>query len=144
MTGPVFSLYELVTYLKNTDFHFSNLGKTAGFRSKTLHKHYIYENCKIYFFEIIFTFSFWNKNFQKIGCARARLLLLDCVEVTFHRSSGSQMFFKTGDVENSAIFTRKHLYWSLFLIKLLYSSLLKRDSNTCKYSAIFTRKHPRE
>ena len=35
------------------------------------------------------------------------------------------MFFKTSDLKNSAIFTRKHLCWSLFLIKLFWSSLLK-------------------
>ena len=32
--------------------------------------------------------------------------------------SRSQMFFKVGVLRNLAIFTRKHLYWSLFLIKL--------------------------
>ena len=35
----------------------------------------------------------------------------------------------TGSVlKNFVIFTRRHLYWSLFLIKL--QALLKRDSNT--------------
>ena len=34
------------------------------------------------------------------------------------RSSRSQMFFKIGVLKNLAIFTRKHLCWSLFLIKL--------------------------
>ena len=28
------------------------------------------------------------------------------------------MFFKTGAIRNFAIFTRKHMCWSLFLIKL--------------------------
>ena len=28
------------------------------------------------------------------------------------------MFFDTGDLKNSAIFTRKNVFWSLFLIKL--------------------------
>ena len=35
------------------------------------------------------------------------------------RSSRSQMFFKAGFLKNFAIFTGKHLYLSLFLIKLL-------------------------
>ena len=34
------------------------------------------------------------------------------------RSSRSQMFFKIGVVKNFAMFTRKHLCWSLFLIKM--------------------------
>ena len=34
------------------------------------------------------------------------------------RSSCSQMFFKTGVLNNFAIFTGKHLCWSLFMIKL--------------------------
>ena len=34
------------------------------------------------------------------------------------RSNRSQMFFKISVLRNFAIFTGKHLYWSLFLIKL--------------------------
>ena len=34
------------------------------------------------------------------------------------RSIRSQMFFKIGALKNFAIFTGKHLCWSLFLIKL--------------------------
>ena len=65
MTGPVFSLRELSTDLKSTDFHFQNLSKNTRFRGKALHKHYIYENCNWFFFvlflrltifEIIFIF----------------------------------------------------------------------------------------
>ena len=41
------------------------------------------------------------------------------------RSSSTQIFFKTGVVRNFAIFTEKHLCWSLLLIKRLYP---KRDS----------------
>ena len=47
-------------------------------------------------------------------------------EMDFHegdhsiiRSSHSQMFFKIGALKNLAIFTGKHLCWSLFLIKYL-------------------------
>ena len=38
--------------------------------------------------------------------------------VVKYRSSLSQMFFKVGSLKNFAIFTGKHLCWSLFLIKL--------------------------
>ena len=50
-----------------------------------------------------------------------------------YRSNRSQMFFKIGALTNFTIFTRKHLCWSLFLIKWQTwpsASLLKRDSNT--------------
>ena len=36
--------------------------------------------------------------------------------VSINRSSRSQMFFKIGVLKNFAIFTGKHLRWSLFLI----------------------------
>ena len=38
--------------------------------------------------------------------------------LTTDRSSHSQMFFKIGVLNSFAKFTRKHLSWSLFLIKL--------------------------
>ena len=50
-----------------------------------------------------------------------------------HRSSRSQMFFKIVVLKNFAKFTRKHLCWSLFSIKLQAlrpATLLKRDSDT--------------
>ena len=57
------------------------------------------------------------------------------------------MFFKTGVIRNFAIFTRKHLCWSLFLIKLqalrpatLFQPRPKRDFNTgdfCENCEIF-------
>ena len=34
------------------------------------------------------------------------------------KSSRAQMFFKIGALKNSAVFTGKHLCWSLFLLKL--------------------------
>ena len=37
------------TDLKNTGFHFQHLGKTRGYCSNTLHGHYTYENCKLFF-----------------------------------------------------------------------------------------------
>ena len=45
------------------------------------------------------------------------------------RSSRSQMSLKKDVLKNFANFTGKHLFWSLFLIKL-HTPLLKRDSNT--------------
>ena len=45
--------------------------------------------------------------------------------LSIFRSSRSQKFFKIGVLKNFAIFTRKHLCWSLFLIKLQ----AKRDSS---------------
>ena len=49
-----------------------------------------------------------------MGCAKARLLWIGHFEIISDKKSGLQMFFKTGDLKNSAIFTRKHLCWSLF------------------------------
>ena len=52
------------------------------------------------------------------------------------RSSYRHMFFKIGVIKNFAIFTGKHLCWSLFLIKFQtwrQATLLKRDSNTCVF-----------
>ena len=46
------------------------------------------------------------------------------------RSSRTQMFLKTGVVRNAAIFTGKHLSWSLFLIATLFQPRPKRHSNT--------------
>ena len=49
------------------------------------------------------------------------------------------MFFEIRSIKNFAIFTGKHLFWGLFLIKLQASrpaTFLKRDSNTsvsCEY-----------
>ena len=70
--------------------------------------------------QIIFIFSLWNKNFKIIGCTKAKLLQMDCVEIRSDRGSHLQMFFKAGDLKNSAIFTRKHPCLSLFLMKFLF------------------------
>ena len=51
---------------------------------------------------IIVTHGFSKKSFFIIIC----------------RSSSTQLFFKTSIIRNFAIFTGKHLSWSLFLIKL--------------------------
>ena len=55
------------------------------------------------------------------------------------RSSSSQMFFKLVALKDFAIFTGKHLCWSLFLIKLQAwrpATLLKRDSDTGAFCEI--------
>ena len=46
--------------------------------------------------------------------SKKRLLL---VQFRLRRSSRSQMFFKISVLKNFALFTGKHLCWSLFLIK---------------------------
>ena len=63
------------------------------------------------------------------------LLTYPCIIVEMIKATSSclQMFFKLGVLKYFAIFTRKHLYRSLFLIKLQAfkpATLLKRDSNT--------------
>ena len=60
-----------------------------------------------------------------------------------YRSSRLQMLFKIGVLENFAIFTKKHPYWSLFKIKLQAwkpATLFKRGSDPvffCEYYEIF-------
>ena len=59
--------------------------------------------------------------------------LFSCEKITISRSSRSQMLFKIGVLKNFALFTGKHLCWSLSLIKLLGwrpATLIKRKSNT--------------
>ena len=49
------------------------------------------------------------------------------------------MFFKIGVLKNFAIFTKKHLSWSLFLTTLqanVPATLLKRDSNTAVFLGV--------
>ena len=53
------------------------------------------------------------------------VILVVNITVTYHkkmcgfdRSNRSQIFFKIGALKKFAIFTGKHLCWSLFLIKL--------------------------
>ena len=83
MTGLVFSLRELSTNLKNTDFHFQNLGKPLDF----VVKHYIkvlyiiiiiiFFFLRFTIFDIIFIFLFWSKSFKIIGCAKTSKIALD-------------------------------------------------------------------
>ena len=55
--------------------------------------------------------------------------------ITKDRSSRCQIFFKLGILKNFAIFTRKHLRWSLFLIKLQAFTLTQVFS--CQYCEMF-------
>ena len=54
--------------------------------------------------------------------------------ITFLQNQLPQVFYEKAVLKNFAIFTEKHLCWSLFLIKLWTlrpATLLKRDCNTC-------------
>ena len=51
-----------------------------------------------------------------------------------HKSNHSQMFFKIGALKNLAIFTRKCLCWSLFLIKLQAYNFIKKEIPTQEFS----------
>ena len=54
-----------------------------------------------------------DKLFRKIASLKT-----SCSEISVkYKSSRSQMFFKTAVLRKFAIFTGKHLCWSLFLIK---------------------------
>ena len=84
--------------------------------------------------------AFWNLlqvsftcNFRSGRSRQHCMWLLSCEKMTISRSSPSQMLFKIGALKNFALFTWKHLCWSLSLIKLLDwrpATLLKEDSNT--------------
>ena len=85
--------------------------------------------------------SFWRlwTSFTQVsflcnfGLGRSKqhcIWLFSCEKIS--RSSCLQMFFKIGALKNFAIFTGKHLSWSLSSIKLLCwrpATSLKRDSN---------------
>ena len=66
--------------------------------------------------------EFWNGFicfvFEKMSSSHPMLLVKLCVHVGKRSNSRSQMFFKIGVLKNCAIFTGKHLSWSLSLIKL--------------------------
>ena len=66
-----------------------------------------------------------NDNLHQLDQKRKQLIIC-----TTFRSSRSQMFFKIGVLKNFAIFTEKHLCWSLFLIKL-QASRPKRLRQRC-------------
>ena len=55
--------------------------------------------------------------FEKMSSSLPMLLVMLLAHVGKRSNSRSQMFFKTGVLKYFAIFTEKHLCWSLFLIK---------------------------
>ena len=72
-------------------------------------------------------FSFISETrILRIDCAKARLLWTDRLKITSDKSSHSQMFFKTAHLKNSAIFTRKHLYWSFFFNEVALMFFFKK------------------
>ena len=63
-------------------------------------------------------------------------------QFTISRSYCSQMFFKIHVLKNFAVFTEKHLCWSLFLIKLqAFRQFYQKETPTqvlsCEYCEIF-------
>ena len=60
------------------------------------------------------------------SCKSLVKITLKVFTSTLIRSSCLQIFFKIGGLENFAIFTGKHLCWSLFLIKFQPWSLLNK------------------
>ena len=75
-----------------------------------------------------------NKRHMKYVFHKFRIIFQDQKTLSLiFKSSRSQMIFKIGVLKHYAIFTRKYLCWSYFLIKLQAwrpTILLKRDSNT--------------
>ena len=67
------------------------------------------------------------------GFFRLNFLMLNFDRYYSKRINFSQMFYKTGALKNFAVFTRKHLCWSLFLKSdthlsrkfVLFSSIMK-------------------
>ena len=76
-------------------------------------------------------FRIWSLN-TSLNTSLFLLSLLHFESLKF-RSSCSKISFKIDVFKNFAIFTRKHLCWSLFMIKLRAckpANLLRRHSNT--------------
>ena len=133
----------LYTFPKWSDFVFWNLG--TGITSTRIHSMYVckrviysifatllVDNAIIYTFYLLLITVFpwqvlviihiyrYNSEYKLIRCEN-------------HKSSQWRWSVKEGSYKNFAKFTGKHLYWSLFLIKLQTfrsTTLLKRDSNT--------------
>ena len=92
-------------------------------------------------YQVIGLMPFTNYSFRieveneigKASSQRKNLMTLEDGILINFRGSHLQMFFKIGVLRNFAIFTGKHLCWSLFLIKLQTlrpATLVKRESNT--------------
>ena len=96
--------------------------------------YYIYIYIYIFIYELVLQKYIGIIIIKKIMSPSLHMLLVMLFIHAGERSnSRSNMFFKTGVFTNFAIFIGKHLYWSLFLIKLQDwrpAFSLKRDSNT--------------
>ena len=90
-------------------------GNVAGLRPGTLFKKRVWRRC----FPMNFA-KFLRKSFLQNTSGQLLLKINDSKQRNQAkiRSSRSKMFFKISVLENFAIFTGKHLCWSLFLIKL--------------------------
>ena len=99
----------------------------------TAHEVFHFLHLFIYFFKIPCSIIFCCcKSIWLFSIKKRRFCVLELLR-ELSRSSRSQMFFKIGVLRNFAMFTGKHLCWSLFLIKLQAwrpASLFERDSNT--------------
>ena len=76
----------------------------------------MYEDCKTVF---LFFLRFMFLRLFLYFCSETRIKKKAGCAIASDRSSCLQMFFKTDDLKKLAVFTRKHLCLSLFLIKLL-------------------------
>ena len=65
-------------------------------------------------FEVIHSFC----SYEALGGVSLNLLLVLTCIVIFDRSSRSELFSEKRVLKDFALFTGKHLCWSLFLIKL--------------------------
>ena len=77
-------------------------------------------------FETGFIFSLRNKNFKRIGCAKARLLSIDRVEITSDRGSRSQMFFKTRALKSSRNIRKKTPVFESIFNKVALKFFIKK------------------
>ena len=76
-----------------------------------------------------FTFSVFRSFETVIYCST--LSFFSLINFPSFRGSRSQVFFKIGTLKNFVIFTGRYLcWWSLFLMKMQPSTVLKSDSNT--------------
>ena len=98
-------------------------------KSRTPRKKFV-QPCKIFFFQRCI-----------LNCQTSQVfngwVLNTALYFEMYRSRCSQMFFKKGVLKNFTIFTRKHLCWSLFLVKKLYSKETPAQVFSCRYCGIF-------
>ena len=71
-----------------------------------------------YIYVFIYLFIYLFIYIEKMSSSLHMVLVMLFIHVGKRSNSRSQMFFETGALKNFAIFTGKHLCWSLFLIRL--------------------------